>query len=119
MTVSWDTPKRIYRFDNASASHEQKLVEDVVPWQTHTASNFWVGVFECFVEKREVQIELKTCLAEELDDCLQRLYKGLKTKKGKTYQRSSSLCARSALQRHLSSLECPLDLRSASFKRSN
>ena len=36
-----------------------------------------------------------------------------------TYQRSSYLCARSALHRHLSYLKRPLDLRSASFKETN
>ena len=44
VTMSWDTPKQIHRFDNASASQEHKLVEDAVPGQTHMATNFWVGV---------------------------------------------------------------------------
>ena len=66
-----------------------------------------------------MQIGLKTCLAEELDDCLRKFWQGLKTKRGETYQRSSYLCARSALQRQLSYLKRPLDLRKASFKRNN
>ena len=58
VTMSWDTPKRIHRFDDASASQEQKLVEDAVSEQTRTATTFWVGVFECFffVEKSKFRL---------------------------------------------------------------
>ena len=67
--MSWDTPKRIHRLDDASASQEQKLTGDAVPGQTRTATNFWVGVFECFCREKQGQIDLKMCLAEDLDDC--------------------------------------------------
>ena len=116
--MSSNTPKRIHRFDDA-APQEQKLVEDAVPEQTRTATNFWLSVFQCFCREKQVQFNLKTCLAEELDDCLRKFYQGLKTKKGETYRRSSYLCARSALQRHLLYMKHLLDWRSASFKQSN
>ena len=74
VTMSGDTPKRIHQFDDASASQERKLVEDAIPEQTRTATNFWVGVFECFCREKQVEIDLKTCLAEELDDCLRTFY---------------------------------------------
>ena len=90
-----------------------------MPEQTRTATNFWVGVVECFCREKQVRIDLKACLAEELGDCLRNFHQGLKTKKGKTYQSSFYLWARLALQRHLSYLKRSLDLRSAFFKRSN
>ena len=62
---------------------------------------------------------MKTCLAEAPDDYLRKFYQGLKKKNGETYQRSSYLCAGSALQRHLWSLTRPLDFHSASLKRNN
>lgn len=65
-------------------------------------------------------IDLQTCTSSELNDCLRKFYCGLRTKKGEKYQKSSYLGARSALQRHLTDLKRPYNLRQdAAFNESN
>ncbi len=118
--MSWDEPKRIHRFDDLSKSQEEKLLHDAVPEKTRSANSFWVGVLQSFCLEKQIKLDLKTCSAEELEDCLRQFYPGLKTKKGSTYQKTSYMCSRSAIQRQLSMLERPFNLRNdAAFASSN
>jgi len=118
--MSWNEVSRIHRFDDISKLQEEKLLHDAVPEQTRQANNFWLGVLESFCREKQVPLDLTKCSAEVLNDCLSKFYAGLKTKKGEKYQRTSYLCARSAIQRHLTFLKRPFDLRGdVAFRRSN
>ena len=98
--MAWQETRRIHRFDDLSFAQEDKLLEQAVPAKTCVAPDFWLGVFQTFCAEKGINIDLATCSASDLDDCL-KLYGGLRTKKGLTYQKGSYIYARSAIQRHL------------------
>lgn len=102
---------RIHRFDDVTESQQAALLQDAVPKQTRAANNFWVGVLMSFCREKRIPLDLATCSASDLNQCLAKFYTGLKTKKGGSYQRGSYLSARSAIQRRLAELQRPFNLR--------
>ena len=95
-------------------------MHDAVPDQARAANSFWIGVLASFCREKKIGLELATCSAEELDECLRKFYGGLRAKTGGVYLKSSYLCAGSAIQRHFTNLKRSFNLRSdVSFKRSN
>lgn len=118
--MAWEETRRIHRFDDLSFAQEDKLLEQAVPAKTRVATDFWLGVFQTFCAEKGINIDLATCSASDLDDCLKKFYGGLRTKKGLTYQKGSYMSARSAIQRHLTYLKRPFNVRSDSaFNASN
>ena len=118
--MAWEETRCIHRFDALSFAQEDKLLEQAVPAKTCIATDFWLGVFQTFCAEKGINIDLATCSASDLDDCLKKFYGGLRTKKGLTYQKGSYMSARSAIQRHLTYLKRPFNVRSDSaFNASN
>ena len=85
-----------------------------MPAKTRVATDFWLRVFQIFCAEKGNNFDLATCSASDLDDCLKKFYGGLRTKKGVTYQKGSYMSARSAIQRHLTYLKRPFNVRSNS-----
>ena len=111
---------RRHRFDDLFASQEASLLQEAVPHKTMRANQFWVRTLLSFCREKGILLDLSTCSAETLDDCLKKFYFSLKTKKGEVYQRSSYVSARGAIQRHLVALKRPFNLRlDKEFRASN
>ena len=118
--MAWQETRRIHRFDDLSFAQEDKLLEQAVLAKTRVATDFSLSVFQTFCTEKGINIDLATCSASDLDDCLKKFYGGLRTKKGLTYQKGSYMSARSAILRHLTYQKRPFNVRTASvFNASN
>ena len=92
---------RIHRFDDVTLSQEAQLLADAVPDKTKQANEFWLRVLRSFCREKNIVLDLRTCSAEDLNECLKKLYAGIRTRKGGKYQPGSYQSARSAIQRQL------------------
>ena len=118
--MAWQETRRIHRFDDLSFAQEDKLLEQAVLAKTRVATDFSLSVFQTFCAEKGINIDLATCSASDLDDCLKKFYGGLRTKKGLTYQKGSYMSARSAILHHLTYLKRPFNVRTDSvFNASN
>ena len=112
--------QRRHRFNNFTESQQQTLVAAAVPQKTKQATDFWWGVFESFCREKCVSVDVKTISASALADVLKKFYGGLTTKKGGTYQATSYLSARAAIQRKVTTANRPFNLRvDSEFRESN
>ena len=111
---------RIHRFDDVTLSQEAQLLADAVPDKTKQANEFWLRVLRSFCREKNIVLDLRTCSAEDLNECLKKLYAGLRTRKGGKYQPGSYQSARSAIQRQLTVLGRSFNLRTDhAFNSSN
>ena len=109
-----------HRFQDMSSSQEEEVLTTAVPTSTRISNEFWVRTLMSFAREKKINLDLNTCTAAQLNDCLKSFYFGLRTKNGKVYQRNSYVAARSAIQRQLTSLKRPFNLRCDSdFASSN
>ena len=112
--------QRRHRFNDFTESQQQTLVAAAVPQKTKQATDFWWGVFESFCREKCVSVDVKTISASALADVLKKFYGGLTTKKGGTYQATSYLSARAAIQRKVAAANRPFNLRvDSEFRESN
>ena len=112
--------QRRHRFNDFTESQQQTLVAAAVPQKTKQATDFWWGVFESFCREKCVSVDVKTISASALADVLKKFYGGLTTKKGGTYQATSYLSARAAIQRKVTAANRPFNLRvDSEFRESN
>ena len=110
--------QRRHRFNDFTESQQQTLVAAAVPQKTKQA--FWWGVFESFCREKCVSVDVKTISASALADVLKKFYGGLTTKKGGTYQATSYLSARAAIQRKVTAANRPFNESTATrFRESN
>ena len=112
--------QRRHHFNNFTESQQQTLVAAAVPQRTKQATDFWWSVFESFCRKECVSVDVKTISASALADVLKKFYGGQRTKKGGTYQATSYLSARAAIQRKVTAANRPFNLRvDSEFRESN
>ena len=96
------------------------MVNSVVQKKTNEANSFRDEVFNSFCREKQLGISLETCSAPELADVLKKYYGGLRKKNGDCYQPGGYLSARAAIQRKLTALKRPFNLRDdAAFRDSN
>ena len=92
--------QRRHHFSDFTKSQQQTLVAAAAPQKTKQATDTG-GVFESFCREICVSVDVKTISASALADVLKKFYGGLTTKKGGTYQATSYLSARAAIQREV------------------
>ena len=115
-----DEVVRRHRFDDFTESQQETLVAAAVPLKTKQATDFWWGVFQSFCREKGISVDVTTISAGALADILKKFYGGLRTKKGETYQATSYLSARAAIQRKLTAANRLFNLRADSeFRESN
>lgn len=109
-----------HRFNDFTESQQQTLVAAAVPQKTKQATDFWWGVFESFCREKCMPVDVSTISASALAEILKKFYGGLTTKKGGTYQATSYLSARAAIQRKFTAANRPFNIRADSeFRESN
>ena len=94
-----------------SSSQEENLLSAAVAPKTRVATDFWVRTVQSFLREKKTALDLRTCTSEEVNDGLKGFYFGLRKKTGGMYQASSYVSARSAIQRHLTSLKPSFNIR--------
>ena len=72
--MAWEETRRIHQFDDLSFAQEDKLLEQAVLAKTHVATDFSLSVFQTFCAEKGINIDLATCSASDLDDCLKKFY---------------------------------------------
>ena len=107
-------------FNDYTESQQQTLVAAAVSQMTKQTTGFWWGVHESFCREKCVSVDVKTISASALADVLKKFYGGLTTKKGGTYQATSYLSARAAIQRKVTAANRLFNLRvDSEFRESN
>ena len=87
------------RFIGSSEEDLRRLVEAAIPKNTKKATTFGVGVFNEFCQEKHFTIDLQECSAAELNRVLCHFYRGLRTKNGEFYKKSSYVAARASVGR--------------------
>lgn len=108
------------RFCSKSESEVEDLLKSAIPENTRKATEVWVSALKSFCAQEEIQLDMKTCSAEELNSVLCKFYPALRSKKGELYKKSSYLAARAAIHRRVRELERPFNVFSSQeFSRSH
>ena len=90
----------------------------MLPDSALISTGTWITALSAYCKDKPV--DLATCSEDELAPLLEGFYCDLRRQDGSKYKRSSYLAARSAIQRHLSSLGRPFNIVSSPvFKRAN
>ena len=85
-------------------------MDDGVPAHTRRATETWLAVFTAFCAEQNIQINLTTCSAEELNQVLCKFYPSLRTKKGELYKKASYFAARAAIHRKVREFNRPFNI---------
>ena len=109
------TKKAEPRFLVKSDAEVATLVEQSVPLNTRRAIDVWVSVFDDFCKEKNIEIDLTTCSAVDLNKALCHFYPSLRTKKGGVYKKASYFAAREALHRITQELKHPSTCLRATF----
>ena len=73
-----------------------------------------------FCQEKNLEFDLDSCWASDLNEILQLFYAGLRTKTGGVYKRASYLAARAAVQRELQARRRSFNIfTDHAFKQSN
>ena len=82
------------------------VISDRTPKSTKDTTRYWVHIFDKFLKRSDVVLDLMSCTKEELCLALSRCYAGMRSQAGRTYQwRYNSYKAfRTAINRHLQKL---------------
>ena len=107
------------RFGNSSKEDRDKLLRDAVPASTRNATSYWITVFKDFCMASYIVCNLETVSEDELANALEHFFCSIRKKNREEYKRSGYIAARSAIQRHLDSLERKINLRNEKFVRCN
>ena len=103
-------------FSSKDEDEEEELLKSAVPENTRKATEVWCSVLMSFGTQQKIELDLKTCSAEELNSVLCKFYPALRSKKGKLYKKSSYLTARAVIRRRIHELKHPFNLfRSEAF----
>ena len=101
---SEDPPKKRV-FGASTKEDQQKLISDAVPKSTHSATQYWVRLFTDYCKDQKASTtNFSSIPIPELSDLVGSFYVDAKTRHGTPFSKNSLLAARSAIQRHLSSM---------------
>ena len=115
-----DTIKLRHRFSDVTNSQLADIVDAAQPKSTKDATKFWIGVLFKFCQERNLEFDLDSCSASDLNEILQLFYAGLRTKTGGVYKRASYLAVRAAVQRELQARRRSFNIfTDHAFKQSN
>ncbi|XP_065197698.1 uncharacterized protein LOC135829222 [Sycon ciliatum] len=89
------------RFRSVSEEDLTEVLDSRVPAKTKEANQCWLSVFNTFNKKQPRPIKIEKYSKSELNTFLCKLYVAAKRQDGGSYQRSSYLCFRAALRRHV------------------
>lgn len=105
---------------STSSEERQQIIDERVPKNTALATDFWVRSFSEYNGHKENPIDFKTAQKSAIADLLEQFYTDARKKDGSKYTRNSYLAARSALQRHLSTIQSDVKLFTCpEFRRAN
>ena len=111
------TPKR---FASVTDAYVDAVISDRTPKSTNDATRNWVRVFEEFLKRSYVVLDLMSCTKEELCLALSSCYVYTRTQAGGTYQYNSYKAFRAAINHHLQKLGRNFDIfNDVEFRRSN
>lgn len=82
----------------------QEHLKSAVPKLTQAATKFWVKVFDEYVASKGKEVDFATISPESLAQTLESFYTDVLKKDGTHYQRIGYLNARSAIKRHVDSM---------------
>ncbi|XP_065199072.1 uncharacterized protein LOC135830787 [Sycon ciliatum] len=101
---SEDPPKKRV-FGASTKEDQQKLISDAVPKSTHSATQYWVRLFTDYCKDQKASTtNFSSIPIPDLSDLVGSFYVDAKTRHGTPFSKNSLLAARSAIQRHLSSM---------------
>ena len=108
------------RFTSVTDADVDAVTSDQTPKSTNDATRNWVRIFEEFLKRSNVVLDLMSCTKEELCLALSCCYVGMRTQAGGTYQYNSYKAFRAAISRHVQKLGRNLDIfNDVEFRRSN
>ena len=89
-------------------------MREAVPKSTRVVTDYWVGGFEKYCQEHTppIKVDFETVSASELACVLEGFYADVRRKDGMEYKWNSFLAARGGIQRHLSSIQCGINISS-------
>ena len=94
-------PETRAHFPEVTGSFLQEIEQTAVPVATQRTTKPWLALFSAYLTGKHISLELKKCTPEELCDVLRHFYVEARRQNGQTYQRTSLLGVRAAIQRRL------------------
>ena len=70
--------ENVKRFAVKSDSDIDLLLKEAVPMNTRKSTDMWVGVFQKFCKEQDIDLDLATCSATELNSALCKFYPSLR-----------------------------------------
>ena len=112
--------ENVKRFAVKSDSDIDLLLKEAVPMNTRKSTDMWVGVFQKFCKEQDIDLDLATCSATELNSALCKFYPSLRMKSGGVYRKASYLASRGAIHRKTQELKRSFNLfKSEEFTQSH
>lgn len=93
------------RFASTTAEDRQRLIDDAASKKTIAATKTWLRTFQQYCQASNNPCDLQEAASSQIASTLEKFYADVRKEDGQQYRRASMLAARSALNRHLQSIE--------------